>query len=443
VPAGAGARPAVAVVIPFYGGPADASGLMELIGSLSLRPGDELVVADNTEEELLAGYRLGGARVIQCAVKRSAYAARNIGAEASRAPWLLYLDADCRPEPGILDAYFDPPPSEDVGALAGQVAGAPDQPGLAPLYARSRRLLDQELLVYRHSYRPMGVTANLLVRRSAWAQIGGFHELTRSGADADFCWRLQEAGWTLEYRPRAIAAHLHRRTLPALLRQAARDGAGVRWLSRRWRGVRAAVAARQHITALVGPGVWLIRRRPRLAQLKAIDALWIAAWDAGSLAGNRPPGPALAPADTVVLLEEFPADGDPLVAELTTAAAGRRTRVEAVRRPDRPDWGTARAVRATVLEDDGPLQRAAALTALGLRSPRALVATARLSAGTMLTLRALAPAALRLRRDPPDARLLAPSWLERDARRLATLAGRPAESVEPLSPAGTAPAPPS
>jgi cellulose synthase/poly-beta-1,6-N-acetylglucosamine synthase-like glycosyltransferase len=36
-------------------------------------------------------------------------------------------------------------------------------------------------------------TANLGVRRSAFAEVGGFREM-RSGADADLCWRIQMAG---------------------------------------------------------------------------------------------------------------------------------------------------------------------------------------------------------------------------------------------------------
>ena len=58
----------------------------------------------------------------------------------------------------------------------------------------------------------MAVTANVLVRREAWAAVGGFAEGTRSGADADFCWRLADAGWELEYRDGASLDSLNRRT---------------------------------------------------------------------------------------------------------------------------------------------------------------------------------------------------------------------------------------
>src|SRR3954466_4379229 len=85
----------------------------------------------------------------------------------------------------------------------------------------------------------MAVTANLLVRREAWEQIGGFQEGTRSGADAEFCWRLQEAGWTLEHRPGAAVIHRHRDTRAALLCQSARDGAGGAWLENRRPGAGA------------------------------------------------------------------------------------------------------------------------------------------------------------------------------------------------------------
>jgi hypothetical protein len=423
----------VAVIIPFRGDAGATGALAEIVRTLAPRQGDEILIADNSEEEVLAGRtELRPARVIECDVKRSAYAARNIGAEHSDQPWLLYLDADCRPQPGLLDAYFDPPPADDVGAVAGRILGSPDQTGLAPRYARTRRFLDPEPLLESHPHRRMAVTANLLVRRSAWEEVGGFHEQTLSAADADFCWRMQDAGWRLDYRPGAEVLHLHRDTLRALLAQAFRDGAGERWLSRRWPGVGALVAARQHLTALVGPLAWLLRGRLELARLKLVDALWIAARDAGSLADNRP-GSAPGSASTVVFTEEFPAPADPLVRELAGAVAGGdRIRVEAVRRPARADWRAGRALPATLLEDDGPLRRVAALAALFARNPRRVARALNAAGNSRLGLPALAPAARRLARDAPDAVVRAPESLQPDAVRLTLLAGRPGDRVRPL-----------
>src|SRR5207302_6470136 len=61
-------------------------------------------------------------------------------------------------------------------------------------------------------------------------------EGVRSGADWDFSWRLQEAGWTLAYNAGAVVEHHHRATLAALSRQIVRYGSSRAWLVRRYPG---------------------------------------------------------------------------------------------------------------------------------------------------------------------------------------------------------------
>ena len=63
-------------------------------------------------------------------------------------------------------------------------------------YAASRGYLSQAAHM-RDEHLPYGITANLLVRRAAWEELGGFLEGIRSGGDADLSWRLQDAGWTI------------------------------------------------------------------------------------------------------------------------------------------------------------------------------------------------------------------------------------------------------
>ena len=46
----------------------------------------------------------GNARLLACAAPGS-YAARNAGAAEARGAWLVFTDADCRPDPGWLAAF--------------------------------------------------------------------------------------------------------------------------------------------------------------------------------------------------------------------------------------------------------------------------------------------------------------------------------------------------
>jgi len=283
-------RPSVSVVVPFFGDAAAADETLRALRVIELRAGDELLVADNTDDGVLAARCDEG---FATNAKRQPYSARNEAAARAKGEWLLFTDADCRPQPDLLDAYFAPMPSERVGALAGEIVAATTThpPTLAQRYAADRRLLSSELFL-AHPYKPMGVTANLLVRRAAFEAVGGFAEGIRSGGDADLCWRLQEAGWTIEHRPRAIVAHEHRATVRALVRQAARTAAGTRWLEQRHPGFHAtAGGGRRGARALAGIVGWPLRGRPERGVFKAIELLVIATEHLGRFAGNaRPPG---------------------------------------------------------------------------------------------------------------------------------------------------------
>jgi hypothetical protein len=278
----------VSVVLPFYG---DEMGGREAIGvldALQRREDDELLLADNTPDGVAGGLPApADLTVVDASAVRSPYSARNMGAARARCEWLLFIDGDCRPRPDLLDRFFEPHPRAGLGALAGQVLGASDQPGLVPSYIRSRGFLRQDLNA-RHVYRPMAVTANLLVRRSAFESIDGFVEGARSGADADFCWRLQEAGWALELREAATVEHWHRETLPALLRQVARDGAGLRWLEQRHPGSSPRpLLARRLARSVGGAAVWTVRGKPEAAAFKLVDGLVACAEWGGYLVGNE------------------------------------------------------------------------------------------------------------------------------------------------------------
>ncbi len=225
----------VSVVVPFRGDRAAADRLLAALACLDLRGGDEVFVADNTRGAAACWIARDGIRVLRATRERSAYHARNEGARLAANDWLLFLDADCRPGPHLLGAYFAGSIADDCGAVAGQILGEPGQGSFAARYARSRNLFDHAEGLIRAS--GGGAAAgNLLVRRAAFGQVGGFTEGIRSGGDLDLCRRLVAAGWTLEFRPEALVHHRHRATLPSLLGAVARYGAGARWLNERYPG---------------------------------------------------------------------------------------------------------------------------------------------------------------------------------------------------------------
>ena len=221
-------RPAVDVVVPFAGPVAALRELVARLAALEVRVGDTVTVAVN-RAGLPLSVGFPGVRVVEAAGRRSSYHARNVGARLGRAPWLLFIDADVEPPGDLLDRLLDPPPGERTGVLAGGVRDLPGS-GAAARYAVLTDAMSQDVTL-GHGAWAFAQTANCAVRRTAFEAVGGFREV-RSGGDADLCFRLRDAGWELERRDDAAVGHRGRSSVPALLRQRARHGAGVAWLDR-------------------------------------------------------------------------------------------------------------------------------------------------------------------------------------------------------------------
>jgi glycosyltransferase involved in cell wall biosynthesis len=356
-------RPPVSVVVPFLGSRGEGEALLAALSGLRLgREGDEVVVVDNGGT--LAEPPSGPVHVVRALDERSSYHARNAGADAARNDWLLLLDADTLPPASLVDDYFREPIDARCGAVAGGVVAARGQRALVARYAASRRYLSQAAHM-RDSHRPYGITANLLVRRAAWEEVGGFFEGLRSGGDQDLCWRIQDAGWTLAYREPAAVEHRHRERVPALMRQMARYSAAIAWMARRAPGSspRPRVLRRLGRTA-AGVLVWAATGRGERAVFKALDGVVVVAEGGGYLLSNDAPrAEREARPGRALVVAEFPTAAS---AELARAL-GEPLAIEALRRPERPDRAAAGGLRARYAEDDGILRRAAAL---GPRSPR-------------------------------------------------------------------------
>jgi len=267
-------RPPVDVIVPFLGEAAALTELRARLAQLSRREGDTFTVVDNRPGSIAAGDEDEGAvRIRRAPGLQTPGHARNRGAEAGSAPWLLFVDADVVAPPDLLDRYFDPAPGERTGLLAGGVRDESPAAsgGAASRYAHLRSSMSQDNAL-QHGEWGFVQTANCACRREAFEEVGGFRDGIRAGEDADLCYRLRDAGWEFERREHAEAVHRARSTLRALLAQKACHGAAGAWLDREY------------------PGSFPARRRPGLTLTQARTVIGTHTGKVRHAGRRRPPG---------------------------------------------------------------------------------------------------------------------------------------------------------
>lgn len=202
----------VTVVIPVRDRPqglaATLAGLRDL----------KVVVVDDASEHAIS---IENVQVIRRAGHGGPGPARNAGWRSVQSPIVVFLDADCVPEPGwlaqLLPHFADP----RVGAVAPRVRSVAGRERVAR-YEAVMSPLDMGRAAAavgpgkRVAYVP---TACLAVRRSALDTTGGFDEGLRFGEDVDLVWRLIDSGWVVRYEPAAVVTHPPRPDAVSMMRQ--------------------------------------------------------------------------------------------------------------------------------------------------------------------------------------------------------------------------------
>ena len=238
----------VTVCIPTRDG---AARLPALLGRLH---GLAVVVVDDGSRDagaVAAAVAAAGARLVRRARSGGPAAARNAGLRAAGTALVAFLDDDCRPEPGWLEALLAHASSEGVAAVAPRVVGA-GGPGVLARYDAAASPLDLGArggAVGPGRPIPYVPSAALLVRRDAVLAEGGFCEELRYGEDVDLCWRLAARGWTVRYEPAATVVHASRDGARAMARQRFAYGGSAAALSLRHRGAVAPFRARPRAAA--------------------------------------------------------------------------------------------------------------------------------------------------------------------------------------------------
>jgi GT2 family glycosyltransferase len=237
-------RPDVSIVIVTH----DAGEVLtKVLQSLveNTQPCYELIAVDNASEDgtpTLLG-QVGNATLVLNPRNFGFGAANNQGAARARAPYLLFLNQDAFVHPGWLSPLLQRVQADARVGAVGPMLVNPDGSlqCAGALLSRSGSVAcygdgdDPEQPEYRSS-RVVDFLAGacLLVRRSVFAEIGGFDPAYGLGyfEDADLCLSLAARGYRCLYEPSSRVTHLCGRPNENLLELALRNRA---LFERRWR----------------------------------------------------------------------------------------------------------------------------------------------------------------------------------------------------------------
>ena len=193
----------VAVIIPARDAAETIGATLKAIGEQQGdEPSEVIVVDDRSEDTTPQKAAEAGARVLTTPAQTGPAGARNMGAAATKAEILAFTDADCEPASSWLEA-----------ALAAIAAGADLVTG--PVHpVRPAGPFERTLDIRGPS--PLFETANLVVRREAFEQIGGFRRPQavaharpgeHFGEDVLFGWECVRAGAQVAYAEEALVRH--------------------------------------------------------------------------------------------------------------------------------------------------------------------------------------------------------------------------------------------
>ncbi len=276
----------LSVVIPVRNGADTIGDQLAALAAQEWSEPWEVIVADNgsTDETRACVEAFAprlAIRVVDAGGQPGVAFARNTGVDQAAGDLLLFCDADDRVAPGWVAALGD--------ALAEHhaVAGRLDSDSLNPSWLAAVRGRPQQNGLTRFGDRlPYAAAGNFGIRRALHEAIGGFDQTARIIAeDTDYSWRIQKAGRTIAFEPRAVVAYRLRPGFSAVFRQARLYGESYVGLYVKHRDD----FPRQRFPLVAGAASWLglLRHapipptRPRLASFA-----WQLGWRAGMLQGS-------------------------------------------------------------------------------------------------------------------------------------------------------------
>ncbi|HOY65399.1 MAG TPA: glycosyltransferase [Candidatus Ozemobacteraceae bacterium] len=206
--------PRVSVVVPAFNRPAFLGECLEaLVAQRTGHSWEVIVVDDGSAEDLRPVEQAFRTRLaltwIRLEVNGGPARARNAGIDAARGEIVLFTDADCRPEPGWIEAMTNPFDKAGVSGVKGVYRTAQTD-----LWARLAQLEFEERFELLSTAPDIDFvdTYSGGFRRADLVSVGGFDtQFPRAdNEDVDLSFRIKELGGRFVFAPDAIVWHRHR-----------------------------------------------------------------------------------------------------------------------------------------------------------------------------------------------------------------------------------------
>lgn len=183
-------NPKISVIIPALNEENYIRHAMDGLSAQTFRNFETIVVDGGSKDNTIKLAKKHAKIIIQR--KPGAAAARNRGAEAARGKLLLFLDADTRPSPGLLETYWKVFRDHSVVAATGPVL--PLEKAKATITAGyffvSMVFVKASILLSR----PCIVGSNFAVRKNSFIKAKGFNPKMITYEDWDLSLRLRKKG---------------------------------------------------------------------------------------------------------------------------------------------------------------------------------------------------------------------------------------------------------
>jgi glycosyltransferase involved in cell wall biosynthesis len=216
-------RPSLSVVVPVRNGGRDFERCLQRLRDSHLADFELIVVDDGSSDDSASRALAAGATVVRQASPQGPAAARNLGAQAARAPLIFFLDADVAVHPRSLSlalARFEADPG--LSALFGSYDDDPPAPGMASQYRNLLHHFVHQQGEFQHGTRPAHTfwTGCGAIRRDVFLEFGGFDpRLYPRPAieDIELGYRVTQAGHRIVLARDVLATHLKRWSLREMI----------------------------------------------------------------------------------------------------------------------------------------------------------------------------------------------------------------------------------